>query len=216
MNSKKTVTFITIAVLLAGTVYINFVHGTVPVRMEKAFLFFPFEINGWKDKEKLNSDYMAAALGADDMLLREYEDSSGQKFELYFSYFEYTKEKKTPHAPQLCWVGSGWVFNDLGQERMPISGCPGCPVPLVKKILAQKDGQSVLLFYCYRTNRAYTADLLEFKMISARDAFFRRRNNAFAMQLSVPLDGGEPALKEAQALEFLKRVFYVLESDFLG
>jgi exosortase/archaeosortase family protein len=80
---------------------------------KKSFLYFPFEIDGWKDKEKANSDYLISALGADDILVREYENKDEEKLELYFSYFIFTKKGKTPHAPQLCWVGSGWAFKDL-------------------------------------------------------------------------------------------------------
>ena len=213
MNSKKTVVSLSLLALLAGVIYINFVHGTAPVPLRKKFLFFPFEINDWKDKEKAGSDYLAGTLGADDMLVREYENKDGQKLELYFSYFEYTKEKKTPHAPQLCWVGSGWAFKDLGQERIS-SGCAGCPQAMIGKVLAEKDGNKILLIYCYRTNRSYTSDLLKFKMVSAIDAFFRRRNNAFTMQLSVPLGEGDLGEKEALMKEFLSRVFYVLETEY--
>ena len=212
--SKNTIVFISWIVLLAAIIYLNFLHGVVPVPLKKPFLYFPYEIGQWKDKEKPSSNYLITALGADDITVREYENKDGEKLELYFSYFEYTQEKKAPHAPQLCWVGSGWEFKSLGEEKLTLN-CLKCPQVSIRKILAQKEDYKILLFYCYRANKEYVSDFSKFRSIIVRDSMLKRRNSAFTLQLSSDVNGEGLEKKEELMKDFLLQVFPILETEFL-
>lgn len=213
--SNKIILFASWSILIFAIIYIHFLQGVTPVALKKQFIYFPFEIGQWTDKEKAGSDYLTGALGADDILTREYENKQGEKFELYFAYFEYTKEGKTPHAPQLCWVGSGWNFKSLGDENLTLD-CKGCPQVVIKKILATKNKNKILLLYCYKINGKYASDLLKFRVLNVLDSIIKRRNSAFTLQLSAPLSEGEGLeMKEKEMKDFLVKVFSILEADFL-
>jgi len=212
--SKNTIiVFFSWLILALAIIYINFIQGVRPAPLKKSFIYFPFEIGEWRDKEKTGSDYLITALGADDILIREYEDREGEKLELYFSYFQFTK-KGGPHAPQLCWVGSGWSFQDLGEERLTLD-CKNCPQVVLKKILASKEDKKILLFYCYRINKKYFSDFFKFRAASVFNSIVKRRNNSFTLQLSMQLDGKDLEKEESKMREFLLKVFSVLETDFL-
>jgi len=212
---KSTIIFLSWSILIFAIIYIQFNQGFTPVALKKQFIYFPFEIGQWRDKEKSGSDYLITQLSADDILTREYENNEGEKFELYFSYFEFTKEKKGPHPPQLCWVGSGWAFKSLGDENL-ILDCKGCPQVVIKKILATKGNKRILLLYCYRGNNKYFADFLKFRAVSVIDSTIKRRSSAFTLQLSAPLlEGEDLEKKEKQMKDFLVKVFSILEADFL-
>ena len=202
------------ALLAATAFYLHFASNVTGIPLKKLFLYFPFRIGDWTDREKSNSDYLITALGADQILLREYKNPQGDTLELYFSYFDYTKDKKTPHAPQLCWVGAGWELKNLGDELLDIP-CDKCPTVPVRKILAQKDNQTILMFYCYKMNEKYVTDLFNFKALAALDSIFKHRNNAFTMQLSSPVSPADFALKEKLMKDFLVKVFTALETDYL-
>ena len=216
MKHEKNITILAISslLLLIAILYLQFVQAVTPVPLKKPFLYFPFQIGDWKDKDKPGSDYLITALGADDILTREYEDGAGEKLELYFSYFDFTKEGKGPHAPQLCWVGSGWAFTGLGEERLNI-GCKDCPEIVIRKILAQKPDKKILLFYCYKLNKRYISDFSKFKAATVLDSIIKRRSGSFTLQLSsqVGLEGVEG--REKVMREFLLQVFPILERDFL-
>ena len=213
-QSKSIIIFSAWFIVAVAVVYVHFAQNVTSVPLKKPFLYFPFEIEGWKDREKSNSDYLISALGADDVLVREYENKEGEKLELYFSYFNFTNKGKAPHAPQLCWVGSGWAFKDLGVEVIQ-PACAGCPAVAIKKILAEKKDASVILFYCYRANREYVADFTRFRGLIVRDSLVKRKNSAFTLQLSSPADKYSVQAKAQVMRDFLTQVFSILEKDFL-
>jgi len=202
-------------ILLASALFfLHFSPKAANIPLKKSFLYFPFQIGEWTDKEKPRSDYLVTVLGADDILIREYKNAQGDALELYFSYFNYTKDKKTPHAPQLCWVGAGWELKNLGDQRLSIP-CDKCPSVNIKKVLAQKDGQTVLMFYCYKINEKYVADLFTFRAMSAFGSIIRGRNNAFTLQLSSPVNPRDFAQVESRMKDFLVKAFSILETDYL-
>ncbi len=212
--SKTIIILASWLILIASILYINFIPEGKPVPLRKAFLYFPFELGEWQGKEQTSSDYLATYLGADDILIREYKNKEGEKVELYLAYFEYTKKDKTPHAPQLCWVGSGWSFKSLGDEMIILNDEKSPRVPL-KKILAQKNGSKILMFYSYRINRRYVADLLEFRIINVLDSIVKRRNSAFTFQLSAKPGGESLDKKEKLLTDFLQEALSALEEEFL-
>jgi hypothetical protein len=102
----------------------------------------------------------------------------------------------------------------LGEEIVQ-PDCSGCPAARIRKIHAEKKDASVLLFYCYRANREYAADFGKFRGIIVRDSIFKRRNSAFTLQLSAPVDKDLVQAKSQVMREFLSKVFSILEKDFL-
>jgi len=212
--TKNAAIYITWFILAFAAICVYFAPRVTPVLLKKHLGYFPFEIGGWKGVEKPASDYMAAALGADYILVREYYGASGEKLEVYMSYFAYTKEKKTPHAPQLCWVGSGWALKDLGEETLALES-EKCPSAAVRKILAEKDGERILLIYTYKINERYETDLLNFRIWNVLDSIFKRKNSAFTIQVSSQVGGQDFDKKEARMKDFLSKVLSAAENDFL-
>ena len=211
---KNIIILISWAILILGVIFIHFKPPANKVPLKKSFIYVPFEIGDWKAKEKPASDYLAATLGADDIFLREFENNSGEKLELYFSYFEYTKENKAPHAPQLCWVGSGWSFKDLGEEKLKLeTKKPSYAV--IKKLLAQRNNEKVILIYCYKINDKYVADFSKFRALAVVDSIFKRKNCAFTLQLTSDVGSENPKDKEKIMKDFLKQALSLLETDFL-
>lgn len=215
---KKIVVYISWFCLAVTALYIHFAPGIVPVPLNLSLAALPYQIDGWSGREKANPDYVTGAitdrLGSDDILMREYANSSGDKLDLYISYFNYTMKDKTPHPPQLCWVGGGWALNDRGEETLIIDGAKH-PNIRIKKVLTEKDGYKVLLMYTYRINNRYMPDLFKFRAISVIDSILKRRNSAFTLQLSSSLGSDDPDKKEQQMRDFLSKVFARVESDFL-
>jgi EpsI family protein len=185
------------------------------VYIKKPFQEFPYRVGGdWIGKGLPGSDYLAGALGADEYFLRNYHDDFGNNVELYFAYFEYIAAKKGPHAPQLCWIGSGWVFKDMGDDII-ILRSEKMPLVSVKKILAEREGKKVLLFYCYKLNDRYFTDFGTYRIAAVIDTIFKRRNNAFTLQLTTAIEGEDHTKKESMMKDFLSKALTILENDFL-
>jgi EpsI family protein len=206
--------YIVWAVLFAGILCVHFAPSITPVQMARPFRDFPFEIGGWSGRDRTASDYLAGTLGSDDLLLREYERAGADKVELYMSYFTFTKNKKAPHAPQLCWVGSGWTLKDLGEETVELD-CENYPTAVFRKILAERDGERVLLLYLYKINNKYVADLMKFRVIAVFDSVLLRKNSAFTLQLSSQVKGQDLEAKEARMKDLLTKILTIAQKEFL-
>jgi EpsI family protein len=211
---QKAGAYIVWAVLAAGIMCVYFAPNVTVVQLVRPLRDLPFEIGGWSGRDKTASDYLAGTLGADDILLREYDGAGADKAELYMSYFTFTQNKKAPHAPQLCWVGSGWALKDLGEEALRLD-CEKCPVAVFRKVLAEKGGEQILLLYMYKINSRYTTDLLKFRLINAFDSIVRRKNSAFTLQLSSRTDGRDLAASEAGLKELLAKILTAAEKELL-
>lgn len=202
-------------ILVFTIFYVNSVSRIEPVPLRQKLLYFPFDIGDWKGKERVQSEFLLSYLGADDGLVRAYKNPSGDEFELYMSYFDYTKQHRAPHAPQLCWIGGGWSFKDLGNREID-TGVKNAPSVIVKRILATKKDTGALLIYSYRTDDRYTIDMSQFRALLVKDSILKKKNNAFTLQLSANMSGDdedyERKLDEMQS--FLRRTFNILESDF--
>ncbi|MCM8790682.1 MAG: EpsI family protein [Candidatus Omnitrophica bacterium] len=212
--SKDAIAYLMWILLAAATVWVYFAPGITPIPPKKPLGYLPFTIDEWNGVEKPASDYMVAALGADSILLREYRSPSGANVELYMSYFAYTKEKKTPHAPQLCWVGSGWALKDLGEERLALDS-EKCSQAVVKKILAQKGDQRILLIYTYKINERYVTDLLSFRVLNVLDSIFKRKSSAFTAQVSSNITGGDFVSQQTFLKRFMSKVLSAAENTLL-
>ena len=207
--------------MLCALVCITFMPSARPVPLKKPFIYFPFKIGEWEGREKPVLDRVVDELGADDIVQREYTNRKGDKCELYFSYYEYTsfRGEKAPHVPEVCWVGKGWTFKELGEEDIELRSKEQ-PYALVRKKLARrekKDGEEkVLLFYLLKMNEKYVGgNRAKFISNFRKDIFLQRKTSAFTLQLST--DVGEEGIeyKEKQMREFLVRVLSILEDGFL-
>lgn len=202
------------AVLGAAAFYINFMPQTIAVPLNKPLSALPLIIDEWKGADKKVSGYPPSAIGADDTLVRDYINASGDSLEISLDYFNYTKDGKTPYPPQTSWVGKGWLFTDLGEETLVIDG-KGLSTVMVKKVLASHLGNKALLFYVYKLNGQYTPDFTRFRMLAAMDTVAKRKNSALLLQLSSAVGGQDPASKEAVIKEFLSKILTIAEKDIL-
>lgn len=216
MKLPKPVILVMVWVLLgAAAWYVNFPPQVVPVPLVRSFSQFPFVIDGWKGAEKKVSELPKLGKGIDDGFVRDYVSASGDPVELSFAYFTRTQEGKTPIPPQSSWVPDGWAFKDLGEARVAFKDGAGSGA-VIKKILADKYGHKVILFYAYRINGKYTADFTMFKAWTAIDSLLKRKNSAFMVQL-VSLPGAQGLeKKEAEMTSFLAQALSVAEADFLS
>jgi len=216
---KNYITITSWVIMILGIIHINFALSIEPVPLKKSFIYFPFQINGWKAKEKIFSDYLVTSLGFDDILIREYQNKEGDILELYFAYFENTGvlkggEEKGPHTPKMCWVGAGWTLVDLGKEKIELNSKQK-KYALVRKVLARRGDEETLLLYLYKANEKYALNWIDFQRYKAIDSIIKGKNSAFTLQLSSDIGGEGIEYKEKQMKVFLREVLTILENSYL-
>jgi len=184
--------------------------GTRDIPLARALAELPQSIGDWTMVGELDPEKLATALRADDIFVRRYRNSRGQTAELYAGYFGHVEAKKAPHAPQLCWVGSGWSFKSLGETQLVLDSMK-TPFARVRQMIATKGDNRVMLFYCYKLNDDYFSDLTAFRIAAAFDTIFKRRNAAFTLQVTSPMPEGAPPEAEENLRRFVTQVLSILE-----
>ena len=213
-NNKYLITCVITWIILISTIsYVYLVSPVKDVPMRRSFVYFPYNIGEWQGQEKPGSDFLAGSLGADDILVRQYQKIDGEKFELYMSYFNHTEKGKGPHAPQLCWVGSGWSFRNVDDKALMLIS-KGRPKAVVKTIVAKKENEVLLLLYCYKIGSDYSVDMTKFRILSVKDTLFKRTNNAFTLQLTASINEKDIEKKEKEAYKFVTQILSILEEHF--
>lgn len=213
MSRKVLIIIASWAFLVLGIFYIYFVPVTVPVPIERSFIYFPFEIDGWEGEEVVPPEKFIP-LGADEVLRREYHNASGEKVHLYITYFSYVDESRNTPSLRSIWQEGGWHLKDLGvgETMLDISGIS--PV-ITGEMIAEKGDKKMLIFYSYRINGKYVVSRGEFKFLTALDSVFKRHTGTFTLEVYSEA-GGESLNAEREALKgFLSKVLSILEEDFL-
>lgn len=204
-------------VLVLTALFTYFPPKITDVPLKASFDLFPAVIGDWLYvKHKAGFDSLAGTLGADDLLLRTYEDSAKNEVELYCAYFRHIEEtkEKGPHPPQLCWVGSGWAFKDLGDEVIRLE-VPKKVTAITKVIYAQRKDQKLLLYYCYKINGRYVVDFGQLKLYAVRDTLFKRKNCAFSLQLTTKVNKDDVEKTRSMMKPLLTKILSLLEDQFL-
>lgn len=212
-RSPDRILYICWTILILAWVYATFFASIIDVPARAPLASLPQRIDGWETvAEKDITDL--PALRADDAIVRRYKNFDGRFAELYMSYFTHIEAGKAPHAPQLCWVGSGWSFRSLGDIRLVLDS-ERTPFASAKVMVARKGDMNVMLVYCYWINGRYVADLGQFRILAAFDTIFKRRNSAFTLQLTAPLYGDDLMGNEGALRKFATKILSYLENNVL-
>jgi EpsI family protein len=211
---KKFVIVLSWIMLGSAALYVNFMPQSIPVPLNKPLSDIPLAVDGWRGSDKKISVYPVSAIGSDDVLVRDYFNTSGENIEICLDYFNYTKDGKTPYPPQTSWVTKGWLFKDMGEESLALGG-DSLHAVTVKKVLAEHLGNKTILFYVYNINGQYTPDFTRFRMLAALDTVMKRRSSALFLQLSSVVRGQDQAAKESAMKEFLVKIMTIAEKDIL-
>lgn len=200
--------------MLAAYVYVNHLSAIRDVPLRGPLGSLPEVIDGWTMLGQMDPAKLAAVLKSDDVFVRKYRRDDGLAAEVYVSYFNHVGPAKAPHAPQLCWVGSGWMFKNLGDERIPL-GSEKTPFASIRTMVAEKGSDRVFLLYCYKINGAYASDLGQFRIMAAFDTIFRRRNCAMTLQVTSPVRDEDINAQVDELQRFVAKILSYLEDHCL-
>src|SRR5579863_6472658 len=88
----------------------------------------PLALGSWNFvTEGIVDDETRDVLKADDLLLRDYKDSStGRLADLFVAAFRTQRNGKAPHSPKNCLPGAGWTPLESSYASIDVGG----PVPI--------------------------------------------------------------------------------------
>jgi EpsI family protein len=116
----------------------------------------PKVVEGWRGRDGAWKSEIVTAIGAEDWLLRRYQNPSGSAVWLYVGFHNNVSfAGSSPHSPLLCYPGQGWVLIENRLEEIPLAD--GSSIP-VNHLLVQKGSEQRLVLYWFQWGDEVTTE----------------------------------------------------------
>lgn len=142
-------------------------------------------------------DQQRQRLQADELLHREYRDSSGQSLAMYVAYYGRQTGGSGIHSPSNCLPGSGW--EPVEHDRVRANTIYG-PVEINRYLIEHGSGGRALVYYWYQGRGRVMADEYRVKFELVRDAILDRRTDDGLVRLVFPLGSRDEDLGAVDAV----------------
>ncbi|MGE3510986.1 MAG: exosortase C-terminal domain/associated protein EpsI [Vicinamibacterales bacterium] len=185
--------------LIAGAAYAA--NGIRSDRPELLPVFEPpLQLGAWKggEAEPISAE-TRAALRADHIVNRTYQDPRGRLVGLYIASYARQRPGISIHSPLHCLPGTGWrVLTDDVMETGAAGG------GRVRQLVAVRDRERILVLYWYAIHgRMVASDALS-RLYLLHDAVRWRRNGAALVRLVVPMSDENPRRAARDGLAFMR------------
>lgn len=179
---------ISVAILAAALVVLQFRSVGEGVQMRKPFDTFPEVLGAWRGVDDTTFDPdVLRMLKMSDYLMRRYVDASGHSTWLYMGYWQSQRRGSDIHSPRNCLPAGGWEPVEARRLTVPLGGSLA-PI-IVNHYLIQKDRQMQVVIYWFEAQGHVVAGELEAKIQMVRSAIFENRTDGALVRLSSPVSG---------------------------
>lgn len=171
-------------VLMTAALSAQFLGGRTEVKPERTVLTgFPLELDGWRASESRLETQVEIGLGLDDYVIADYRRDA-QIVNFYAAYYGSQRKGVSPHSPQVCIPGGGWLITSL--ERVPVTLADGV-VFEVNRILIERGGQRQLVYYWFEQRGRRIANEYWMKGYLLLDAVVRNRSDGALVRVTTPV-----------------------------
>jgi exosortase D (VPLPA-CTERM-specific) len=194
---------IALALLVTVTVLVQLVGGREEIKTPRmALASFPLTMADWQARQEEGLDALVEQkLGLDDYLLADYRRSTGEVVNFYVAYYGSQRKGVSPHSPQVCIPGGGWLITSM--DRVPVV-LPGETFE-VNRTLIEKGGQRQLVYYWFDQRGRRIANEYWMKWYLLLDALNRNRTDGALVRITTSVRVNEE-VKDAdrRLLEFMQ------------
>ncbi|HEY0826328.1 MAG TPA: VPLPA-CTERM-specific exosortase XrtD [Ramlibacter sp.] len=193
----------TVPLLLAAFVSVQVVGGREEVKPQRTSLrLFPAELESWQAMESSLPIEVERALGFQDYVLADYRGTQGQRVNFYAAYYASQRKGVSPHSPQVCIPGGGWVISDLGTVSVPLRD--GSPLGVVRVVI-DNAGERALVYYWFDQRGRRIASEYAMKWYLLRDAIVRNRTDGALVRVITDIARNEDIrAADARLVEFVR------------
>jgi EpsI family protein len=194
----------TLALYSVSTLYIQEREDLVLSRQD--YSLFPMTISDWSGNKTYLEKNILDSLKADDYLLADYRNSSGDLVNFYVAYYASQQAGAAAHSPRACIPGGGWKINDLRTVKIDGVSMFGKPV-YVNRLLIKKGDYGQLVYYWFQQRDRVVTNEYLVKWYLFWDALTRNRTDGSLIRLTTAVSPGDDMNKaDARLISFLKKV----------
>lgn len=168
------------------------VSGREEVQPARASLrIFPTELASWRASESALTADVERALGFSDYVLADYVSDSGARVNFYAAYYASQRKGVSPHSPQVCIPGGGWVISDIRRVEFPVN--PSGAAMQAVRVVIDKEGQRALVYYWFDQRGRHIVDEYQMKWYLLLDSITRNRTDGALVRAVTTVLPNEPA-----------------------
>lgn len=178
-----------LAVLLVAGVAVQLVGHREELRPERTQLTaFPLALEAWRASEGRLDTQVEVGLGVDDYLLADFRRSPGEAVNFYVAYYGSQRKGASPHSPQVCIPGGGWLISSLDRVGLDLAGTVGFEV---NRVIISRGGQRQLVYYWFEQRGRRIASEYWMKWYLLVDALLRNRSDGALVRVTTPIGSFE-------------------------
>jgi len=194
-----------LAFLVAQTV-----SGREEIKPQRTSLrLFPTVLETWQATESSLPVEVERYLGLQDYVLADYVGAKGERVNFYSAYYASQRKGVSPHSPQVCIPGGGWVISNLGTVEFPLAD--GTRLGAVR-VLIDRAGERALVYYWFDQRGRRISNEFAMKWYLLRDAIVRNRTDGAMVRVITEVGRNE----DVRAADERLRQFVRLAAPKLG
>jgi exosortase D (VPLPA-CTERM-specific) len=186
INVSLVASIILLMVAVVGVQVLNVREETHPQRT--SLTMFPLTLGQWKAEEIGLSKQVESALGLDDYVLADYHHPVEGGINFYTAYYGSQRKGVSPHSPQVCMPGGGWVITLI--ERVLVKLQSEQPFE-VNRVLIEREGKRQLVYYWFEQRGRRIANEYLVKWYLFVDALTRNRTDGALVRITTPVAQGD-------------------------
>ena len=185
-----------------------FVSGRTEILPERArFVTFPTSLGPWQGRTSLLEPQIEHALGLEDYILSDYNQSKNGAVNLYVAYYASQRKGTSPHSPIVCIPGGGWHINKF--ERTSYSN-DALKVSLpFNRVVIERGSSKQIVYYWFVQRGRKVANEYWSKWYLFADSVTKNRTDGALVRLTTPV---YPTESERDADERLRSFIPELEA----
>jgi EpsI family protein len=117
---------------------------------------FPLQLGAWTGVDQEIDKDTRQVLGHGDFLSRNYFDGEHPPVNFFIAYFPSQRSNETPHSPQHCLPGAGFI--PLENQRVMLSMPGHAPFPANRYILSKGGQRSIVMYWFWAHDRGVASE----------------------------------------------------------
>lgn len=194
------------AVLLVLLVFLGAqtINGRDEIKPQRTSLrLFPTALESWQASESSLPVEVERYLGLHDYVLADYVGPQGERINFYVAYYASQRKGVSPHSPQVCIPGGGWIISGLSTVEFAIAD--GTRLPAVR-VLISRAGERALVYYWFDQRGRRMAGEFTMKWYLLRDAIVRNRSDGAMVRVVTDVGRNEDLRAADERLRRFVRV----------
>lgn len=174
--------YLNIFIIVIAIVFVNVLGGREEVKPTREPLVnFPVSFGDWKSTPSSLDKDVIKALQLDDYMIADYKNQSGNMVNFYIAYYASQRKGVSPHSPQVCMPGGGWVISSLDRIVLDI---PGKKDFFVNRTIINKGGVKQVVYYWFEQRGRHIANEYLMKWFLLQDSILRNRSDGALVRVT--------------------------------